>query len=70
MRLAGSIEQAEQALKEWRAGRQIPYDARVQLELAYLDFLRFRSARSAWEDIHGADPGLLDTAKNLLDRLR
>ncbi len=70
-RLTESIELAERTLEEKGClCRHIREDRRVKLEIAYLDFLRFKNSRSAWQDIHGADPGLLATAKTLLDRLR
>lgn len=69
--LAESIEAAEQALKgAGTIGRQAAVDLRATLENAYVEFLRFKKSRSAWQDIHGADPGLLASAKDLLDRLQ
>ena len=51
-------------------GRPTRIDMRARLENAYIAFLKFKKSRSAWQDIHGADPGLLTTAKDLLDRLQ
>ena len=70
-RLEERIELAERSLEEsGAASRHIRNDMRVKLEIAYRDFLRFKNSRSAWQDIHGADPDLISTARSLLNRLR
>jgi len=69
--LAESIEAAEQVLRGTGIiGRQSRLDLRATLENAYIEFLKFKKSRCAWQDIHGADPELLATAKHLLDRLQ
>ena len=70
-RLARCVEATERLLEnENTTDRQKRADMRATLEDAYTEFLEFKTSRSAWQDIHGADPGLLSTAKAQLDRLQ
>ena len=69
--LVEAIEATEQMLTKTNPiGRPTRIDMSARLENAYIAFLKFKKSRSAWQDIHGADPGLLTTAKDLLDRLQ